>query len=236
MPRQKILIIEDDEDINTIIFKHLSKRGYECTQAFSGSEGVAMLGCHRFDLIIMDLMLPGVQGEDVVKLIRDSNVQVPIIVVSARVSVSDKVTLLGMGVDDYLAKPFDLEELTARVEVQFRKAGMQSSGDIITYGEWVIDREAHTLVAKGEPVSLTRTEYAVVELLASHPNKVFTKHELYEMAWNEPYSVDDSTLNVHISNIRSKLKESGTDTYIQTVWGLGFKLAGDQVEGGVVAT
>ena len=226
MPREKILVIEDDTDINTIISKRLSKQGYECTQAFSGTEGVALLEHRGFDMVIMDLMLPGIQGEDIIKLIRSRNPLVPVIVVSARVSVSDKVNLLNMGADDYLTKPFDLDELVARVVAQFRKSAARSTGNVITYGDWIIDREARTLTAKGKPVLLTRTEYEVVELLALHPNKVFTKHELYEMAWNEPYSVDDSTLNVHISNIRSKLKESGTETYIQTIWGLGFKLSG----------
>lgn len=229
MPRQKILIIEDDSDINTITAKRLAKQGYECTQAFTGTEGAALLRRMAFDMVIMDLMLPGMQGEELIQLIRSRNLSIPVIVISARVSVEDKVDLLTMGADDYLTKPFDLDELAARVDVQFRRADMHASNDLVTYGEWTIDREARTLTVKGTPIPLTRTEYEVIELLVSHPNKVFTKHELYEMAWNEPYSVDDSTLNVHISNIRSKLKDSGTDSYIQTVWGLGFRLAAENL-------
>lgn len=229
MPQQRILIVEDDADINTIMAKHLAKQGYECTQAFTGTDGVMLLSQTLFDMVIMDLMLPGIQGEDAVRLIRSRNALLPIIVVSARVSVTDKVNLLNMGADDYLTKPFDLDELAARVEVQFRKRTTRVVNDFIAFGDWTIDREARTLTVKDTPVPLTKTEFEVLELLVAHPNKVFTKHELYEMAWNEPYSVDDSTLNVHISNIRGKLKPSGTDSYIQTVWGLGFKLShGDQ--------
>lgn len=225
MPQHKILIIEDDADISTIVSKRLSNQGFECTQAFTGTDGIVMLDHHPFDMVIMDLMLPGLQGEDIIKLIRSRNTKLPVIVVSARVSVSDKISLLNMGADDYLTKPFDLDELIARVEVQFRKTDVQTIGNIVIYGDWAIDREARTLTVDDTPVPLTRTEYDLIELLVMNPNKVFTKHELFEMAWNEPYSVDDSTLNVHISNIRSKLKDSGTDTYIQTVWGLGFKLS-----------
>lgn len=225
MPCRKILIIEDDADISAIIAKHLSNNGYDCTQAFSGTEGVMLLDSCLYDMVIMDLMLPGIPGEEIMKLIRNRDRQMPVIIVSARVAVPDKIALLNMGADDYLTKPFDLDELAARVEVQFRKATTAINESVIVYGDWTIDREARTLTVHGDLIPLTRTEYELIELLASHPNKVFTKHELYEMAWDEPYSVEDSTLNVHVSNIRGKLKKSGTDIYIQTVWGLGFKLS-----------
>lgn len=225
MIQAQILIVEDDVDINTIVFKRLSKTGFSCTQAFSGTEGALLLESHDFDLAIVDLLLPGIPGEDVVRRIRARSLTTPVIIISARTDVVDKVALLKMGADDYLTKPFDLDELVARIEVQLRRMDTISNGHTVQIGDWLLDSGAHTLTAKGKSVSLTRTEYSMIELLATHPNKVFTKQELYEYAWNEPYSVDDGTLNVHMSNIRSKLKKSGTDTYIQTVWGLGFRLA-----------
>jgi len=225
MSQAHILIIEDDQDINTIIAKHLAKKGFKCEQAFTGTRGAVLLGSQSFDLVITDLMLPGIPGEDVVRFIRERDTAVPIIVVSARIAVSSKINLLNLGADDYLTKPFDLDELTARVEAQLRRNSVSAAKGIVNYHDWTIDCDARTLLAGGQPVPLTRTEYNVVELLITHPNKVFTKQELYELAWNEPYSVDDSTLNMHISNIRSKLKPSGTEVYVQTVWGLGFKLA-----------
>lgn len=263
-----ILIIEDDADINDIIRARLSKDGHACTQAWSGSEAALRLENSTFDLVITDLMMPGLSGEGIVELIRSRSAATPIIVVSARVTPADKISLLKMGADDYLTKPFDLDELAMRVEVQLRRnrqraldeaassgatgagAGADAStganaaaairaeresapyarntafpSRVITFGRWVIDCDARTLHVDGAPVSLTRIEFNIVELLASHPRKVFTKRELFELAWGEPYSVEDNTVNVHVSRIRSKLKESGTDSYLCTVWGLGFKLS-----------
>lgn len=189
-------------------------------------------------------MLPGVAGEELVAAIR-AHGDVPVIVISARDSASDKVELLGLGADDYLVKPFDLDEVLARVLVQLRhakKAGAAvgslassgvgedadsraGSGGRIRFRQWEIDPEARSLTAAGKPVRLTRLEYNIVEALACRPKKVFTKRELYETAWNEDCFIEEKAINVHISNIRSKLKASGTDSYIETVWGIGFKLA-----------
>lgn len=266
----RILIIEDDADINDIIKARLSKDGHECTQAWSGSEAALRLESTAFDLVITDLMMPGLSGEGIVGLVRARSASTPIIVVSARVTPADKISLLKMGADDYLTKPFDLDELAMRVEVQLRRrqglgspdgsggisspagvsggtsagrsagaagagaagaaagtagAAAASPSHLITFGRWTIDRDARTLHVGSDLINLTRIEFNIVELLASHPRKVFTKRELFELAWGEPYSVEDNTVNVHVSRIRSKLKESGTDSYICTVWGLGFKLS-----------
>lgn len=269
MARADILIIEDDTDINDIMAARLSREGHRCMQAWSGSEAELRLGSHAFDLVITDLMLPGLTGEEVVRLVRARCGATPVIVVSARTSATDKVSLLKLGADDYLAKPFDLDELAMRVEVQLRHRALQAdrltaqggragagaeaaacagesasansnagSGGfcgasqddrrIIRFGRWEIDSDARTLHVDGKPVNLTRIEFNIVELLAKHPRKVFTKRELFELAWGEPYSVEDNTVNVHVSRIRNKLRESGTDAYLCTVWGLGFKLADEQ--------
>ena len=245
-----VLIVEDDADISGIVAEHLERAGYACSQAFSGTEarlvleraaaggtagssvpGAGSFASAPFDVVVCDLMLPGMPGEDIVRLIRETDAATPIIVTSARTAATDKIDLLKLGADDYLAKPFDLDELVARIEVQLRHRGRaaapSSGGRMLRVGSWELDGEARTLAVGGEDVPLTRIEFNIVELLAAHPKKVYTKQELFELAWGEPYASDDSTVSVHVSNIRSKLRPTGTDGYIQTVWGLGFKLAAD---------
>lgn len=232
-----VLIVEDDAHISGIVADCLGNAGYVCTQAFSGTEARLVLEAaaargERFDVVVCDLMLPGLPGEDIVRLIRTADAHTPIVVTSARTSATDKVNLLKLGADDYLAKPFDLDELLARIEVQLRHRGRalasQPGGDVLCVDAWAIDRAARTLTVDGAEVPLTRTEFNIVELLAAHPRKVYTKQELFELAWGEPYAAEDSTVSVHVSNIRAKLKPTGTDGYVQTVWGLGFKLAVDE--------
>ena len=236
MGQASVLIVEDDAHISGIVAEHLGRAGYACTQAFSGTEARLVLDGarqrgERFDVVVCDLMLPGLPGEELVRLIRAADEDTPIVVTSARSAASDKIDLLKLGADDYLAKPFDLDELTVRIEVQLRHRGRASApqpgGDTLRAGAWTIDRAARTLSVDGVEVPLTRTEFNIVELLAAHPKKVYTKQELFELAWGEPFAADDSTVSVHVSNIRAKLKPTGTDGYIQTVWGLGFKLAAD---------
>ena len=231
-----VLIVEDDAHISGIVADHLRHAGYRCTQAFSGTEARLVLEASRphgegFDVVVCDLMLPGLSGEDLVRLIRETDAATPIVVTSARTSATDKIDLLKLGADDYLAKPFDLDELLARIEVQLRHRGRavapRPDGDVLRVGAWEVDRAARTLAVSGTDIPLTRTEFNIVELLALHPKKVYTKQELFELAWGELYAAEDSTVSVHVSNIRAKLKPTGTDGYIQTVWGLGFKLAAD---------
>ena len=232
----RILIIEDDADINEVI-------GFSCTQAYSGSEARLLLEVSAqsdssFDLVITDLMLPGIRGEELVSLIRARG-DVPVIVVSAQSEPAGKAELLRCGADDYLVKPFDLDELLARVSVQLRhaarargSAAAPNAGEApsdkaapMVYKEWELDRESRTFRVAGNPVKLTRIEYNIVEALVRRPKKVFTKQELFEVAWNEECFIEEKAINVHVSNIRGKLKPTGTDSYIETVWGIGFKLA-----------
>lgn len=233
MPQIRVLIVEDDADINQIVATRLAREGYVCTQAFSGSEARLLLGAASdafpFDLVICDLMLPGATGEELVDAIRSRGADVPIIVISARTTATDKIDLLRLGADDYLTKPFDLDELAARVEVQLRHRGHTAAtptGSTLRFRAWELDPDARTLTANGATVDLTRIEFNIVEMLMRHPQRVFTKQELFEGAWGEPYAADANTVNVHVSNIRTKLKASGTADYIKTVWGMGFKLVG----------
>ena len=237
----RVLVIEDDADINEVVCAHLARRGYEATPARSGTEARAILKAARFDAVVTDLMLPGVPGEALVAQLRASGEGAPIIVISARAEVDDRVALLTMGADDYLVKPFDLDELTARIEAQLRARGYGrgagSSSDagaapgegpsgrhVLTAGRWTIDEDAHVFAVDGRPVALTNLEFAIVALLAAHPNTVFTKQQLYELCWGEPWAGDDNTVTAHLSRIRAKLRPTGTDGYVATVWGIGVKL------------
>lgn len=224
MAHERILIVDDDPHVGAIVSQHLTSLGYVCTQTRSGIEAALLLERKSFDLVLTDLMLPDFSGEDLVRLSRLQKSTRPVLVISARTSVADKVELLRLGADDYLSKPFDLDELAARIEVQLRRPEPAESRSTIRFGDWVLDGTARTLVAKGKDIPLTRTEYNMVELLATNPNKIFSKEELYQLAWKEQNTTGDDTVSVHISHIRGKLKESGTDSYIQTVWGMGFRL------------
>ena len=219
-----ILIVEDDTDINNSTALYLRRRGCLCSQAFSGTEGRLLWQAGGVDLLLVDLMLPGLSGSELIAEIRQTS-RTPVIVLSAKTDLSDKVELLGLGADDYLTKPYQLEELWARILVQLRHASAAPAETSLRYREWVLNLEEMTLTAAGQPVSLTAHEFKIVELLAGRPKRVFTKQQIYEAIWREEYAVEDKTIAVHISNIRAKLRPSGTDSYIQTVWGIGFKLA-----------
>ena len=220
----RVLIVEDDATINSLIYEYLTEKDFDCRQAFSGTEGRLLFDMEKFDLILLDLMIPGLSGEELIAYIRSSS-QVPVIVLSAKTALEDKVNLLSTGADDYLTKPFELEELLARIQVQLRhKAASPSPASSLRYKDWELDEQARSFLVKGERIDLTSHELGIITLLMKYPKKVFTKQEIFESVWNQEYFVEDKTINVHISNIRSKLKDTDTDTYIQTVWGIGFKL------------
>ena len=219
-----ILIVEDDTDINNSTAEYLRRQGCVCAQAFSGTEGRLLWQTGGYDLLLVDLMLPGLSGNELIAEVRKTSA-VPIIVLSAKTELSDKVELLSSGADDYLTKPYQLEELWARILVQLRHASAAPTGARLCCRDWVLDLDEMTLTAAGQPVNLTAHEFKIVELLAGRPKRVFTKRQIYEAVWEQDYAVEDKTITVHISNIRAKLRPSGTDGYIQTVWGIGFKLA-----------
>lgn len=309
-----ILVIEDDVAINDVVCSTLKGEGYECVSAYSGTEARLLLqaepSTYSFDLVICDLMLPGMPGEEVVAFIRAQS-NVPILVISAKAEVVDRVSLLRQGVDDYLVKPFDLDELVARVGALLRRSALandaakgagsraienategvanhaasgatknatncldetatnytannttentvnhtakdtkkstsintlrnpaENAAESITnnaaentaesaiiFGEWTLDENQRRFEVRGIPIRLTRTEFDIVMALMRHPRKVFTKRELYETVWREESFVEEKAISTHISNIRTKLKATGTDSYIETVWGIGFKLA-----------
>ena len=230
----RVLVVEDDQDINNLLCTSLRDGGYESQAAFSGSEGLLWAERENFDLVLLDLMLPGLTGEQFIQKIRPLRTM-PIIVLSAKAGLEDKVNVLRMGADDFIPKPFDNLEVLARVEAQLRRYRQFSGGggekQVLTCGDLVLDRESVTVTAGGKPVALTAREFDRLALLMSHPKKVYTREQLYESVWGGEYMGDDNTVNVHISNLRSKLGKVSDREYIKTVWGIGFKMNSQQADG-----
>lgn len=223
---KKILIVEDDTNINNMIQEVLSRQGYECLQAFSGTEGLLYVRQEELLLVLLDLMLPGMPGEKLLSEIKKEKA-VPVIVLSAKDSLDSKVELLNFGADDYMTKPFELEELSARVGVQVRRFSGQeeTAKKVLTYKGLVLNKESFSASVEGRELLLTKQEYKILELLLLYPKRVFSKQDIYDYAWDDIYIGEDKTINVHISNIRKKIKSVTEEEYIETVWGIGFKLA-----------
>lgn len=222
----RLLIIEDDTDINNVMAETLTKAGYQCTQAFSGTEALLYFERENYALAIMDLMLPGLSGETLLPKLKEKQ-QIPVIVVSAKDSLDSKINLLTSGAEDYLTKPFEIQELVARVGVQIRRfAGNDdANAKMLKYKDLVLNQDSFTALVNGTKILLTKQEFKILELLLSHPNKVHSKQDIYDYAWEDIYIGEDKTINVHISNIRKKLKAATEEEYIDTVWGIGFRLA-----------
>lgn len=223
-----ILVVEDDIDINNLLCTMLSKQGYNVRPAYSGSEAKMCLEHYDFQLVLLDLMLPGMGGEDIISYIRKIK-NMPIIVISAKLAQDTKIEVLRLGADDFVIKPFDVNEVLARVDAQLRRymvfSNMCDKKNILSYKDLVLNRETVEVTIKDQYIPVTAREFAILELLMSYPNKVFTKANLYEQVWNDEFLGDDNTVNVHISNLRSKLAKADPNTeYIHTVWGIGFKM------------
>lgn len=227
----KILIVEDDTDINHLIRTILEKQGYRIVQSFSGTEGVLRLGMEQFDLLILDLMLPGMGGEELLRQLRlENGNEIPAIILSARSSLADKVQLLTTGADDYITKPFEPEELLARVFACLRRKGkvigMRSQEEYLSFKNLKVFPEARKVTVNAREVTLTPHEYSILSILVQKPDKVFSRETLYEQVWNGGYYGEDNTVNVHVSNLRKKLAVYDPDNeYIKTVWGIGFRMA-----------
>ena len=228
-----ILVVEDDTDINRLLCTILEGAGYSCRAAFSGSEAMLWAEKYDYDLVLLDLMLPGLTGEEFIARTRAGKTM-PIIVLSAKVAVEDRVNALGLGADDYITKPFDNREVLARVEAQLRRSRSFSpaaGGGELVCGPLRLSREDHTASVNGEEVSLTTREFAILALLMEHPKRAFSRAQIYESVWGEEFMGDDNTVNVHVSNLRAKLSKAAPGEYIKTVWGIGFKLGSCGGEG-----
>ena len=219
----RILIIEDNEEINDILKEAVNGAGYEAVQSFSGSEGLLRFSTEDFDMVLLDLMLPGIKGEEVLQKIKEKS-DIPVLVLSAKTDIEGKVNLLRQGASDYITKPFDVREVLARIDLHAKNAGTKNVSNDLTYNEISINDESHVCSVNGNEISLTKHEFNLLRLLVLHPEKVYSKRELFELAWEEEYIGEDNTVNVHISNIRKKIREYSDNEYIKAVWGIGFRI------------
>lgn len=221
---ERILIIEDEKDVNQLLAQTLQGNGYETVSARNGLDGISALQNQRFDLVLLDLMLPFKSGDEVLKEIRKDS-DIPVIVISAKDLVGTKIDLLTLGADDYITKPFDLGEVTARVISNLRRYHKREQNKQLSYKELTLDTESKMLTVNGTALELTAKEYGIMELFLQSPSKVFSKSYLYETIWGYEYLGDENVIKTHISNLRSKLKNYSETEYIETVWGLGYRLA-----------
>lgn len=216
-----ILIIDDDIHINEMLEEVLIQEGYQVSHAYSGTEALLFLANEKPDLILLDLMLPGLTGEEVLSQIE----KIPVIVMSAKVEVKDKVALLLNGAEDYITKPFEIEELLARIVVQLRKSTRPDSSEKLMYREITVNMVTHEAWVGEHEVKLTKTEFAILKILLEHPKQVITKTVLLDRVSEGTPDCMESSLRVHISNLRKKLREISGKDYIEAVWGIGFKMA-----------
>lgn len=216
-----IAIIDDDVHIGDVLTEILENEGYAVTRAYSGTEALYLLSQSKPDLVLLDLMLPGLSGEEVLPHIKN----IPIIVLSAKVDVQDKVNLLLGGAVDYVTKPFSTEELLARIAVQLRKAEMPDNSAVLKVGDLTLDTISLDVTAKGQAIKLTRTEFAILKLLMANPKQAISKGALLDRISLDTPDCTERSLKQHISNLRKKLQEATGADYIETVWGIGFKLA-----------
>ncbi|MBQ1496630.1 MAG: response regulator transcription factor [Bacilli bacterium] len=218
----KILIIEDDKDINEMLTKLLTNNNYNVLNAYSGTEGV-LVHNDNIDLILLDLMLPGKNGEEIIRELKNKN-NVPVIVMSAIQDIDKKVDLFDLGANDYLTKPFHNDELLARIKVQLRDKNNTIS-NILKFKDVELNKVNFTVNCNNKEVAFTKKEFELLKLLMENENQTLTKSMIFDSIWNDENSADDNTLNVHISKIKNKLKECNPDEeYIETVWSIGYRL------------
>lgn len=227
---KKVLLVEDDIEINQLVSKYLGKEGFDIHSAYDGKEALAYIQNHEYQLVILDLMLPHIEGQEVLRKIRAKGT-VPVIILSAKDSEVDKIWGLELGADDYMTKPFTIGELVARVKAQLRRymdfkrdpAGTETG--IIRHRELELNIHTFEVTVAGRKKSLTAKEFAILKLFLTHPTRVYTKSQIFESVWREESISDDNTVMVHINRLRAKIeKDPSNPVFIQTVWGFGYKL------------
>lgn len=216
----KILIVEDDVSIHNVIEELLKKENHTTDHAYSGTEAMLLLEKEKYDLILLDLMLPAVNGEKIIETVKDT----PIIVLSAKISSEDKVNCLLSGANDYITKPFDGKELLARIEVQLRSKYQSNIIETLKYKELELLDDNHTLMVSDNKVNLTKTEYAILKHLLLNTNQVIPKNRLLDFISMDTQDCDENSLRVHISNLRKKIRGYTNNEYIESIWGIGFKI------------
>lgn len=234
-PAKKILLVEDDRDISHLVKLHLEDEGYQVEIVSDGSAGLARAQDLHYDLIVLDLMLPGIDGLEVCRRLRSGTDYVPILMLTAKTSEVDRIVGLELGADDYLTKPFSIRELVARVKAIFRRVGAVTArsgapaSPRIILGDLVIEPDKRKVTLKGEKVTLTAKEYDLLLHFASHPGRVYTRSQLLDQVWGYGYEGYEHTVNSHINRLRGKIEtDPANPKYVLTVWGVGYRFAEPQ--------
>ena len=225
MERQKILIVEDDADISALLVKIMEGAGYQVRQAFSGTEALFCMERELPDCVLLDLMLPGMTGEEVLEQIRqEQKKEMPVLILSAKVSVQDKVKLLRLGADDYITKPFSMDELFARVQAHLRRekrSSHKSRGHFTR--ELIIDYSQRTVIIKNKKIDFSNKEFEIIKLLSMNAGQIFDREKIYEVVWGFEANGDSAVIKEHIRKIRMKLARYSENEYLETVWGVGYR-------------
>ncbi len=220
---KRMLIIEDDKTINKLLCSIFGKDGYVCESAQNGFDGLTMALQNEYNIILMDLMLPLKTGEEVLREIRKSK-STPVIVLSAKGEVYNRIELLRLGADDYITKPFDIDEVILRTQAVLRRIGEERVYSELCFREIKINAESKRIYINDNEIICTAMEYSILEVLLSNPSKIFSKRNLFESVTGEDYMSDDNAMNVHISNLRKKIGQFTDEKYIETVYGMGYRL------------
>ncbi|MCR5226928.1 MAG: response regulator transcription factor [Eubacterium sp.] len=219
-----ILVIEDDVMINNLLCKVLNDNGYETDSALDGELGLSKAQDKEYEMVLLDLMLPKKTGEEVLAELRKTK-NTPAIVLSAKNEVINRIELLRLGADDYISKPFDVDEVILRIEAVLRRTGSMTAPSTLEYKKMRLDKEAKRVFIEEEEITCTVMEYSILELMLDNPNKVFSKRNLFESVTGDEYLSDDNTMNVHMSNLRKKIAKVTDEPYIDTVYGMGYRLS-----------
>ena len=222
----RILLVEDDNEIRELLCSFLADNGYETEAAVNGMEGLKKALNEEYDLILLDIMLPYKSGDQMLKELRERS-DVPVIVLSAKDMVQTKIDVIRIGADDYITKPFDLGEVLVRIEAMLRRSGnAKKNSEVLSHKNLSLHTKEGRAFINGKELTLTSKEYAILNLLLSHPDKLFSRSNIFDSLWDEDSgNYDDNAVKVHMSNLRSKLSAIDTEEYIETVWGMGYRLA-----------
>lgn len=228
--QRKILIVEDDKDISQLVTQHLERENFTVLTAFDGEEALRLFEQTQIDLVLLDLMLPKLNGMAFLKRIRETS-YVPVLIMSAKESDVDKTLALGFGADDYISKPFSVMELTARIHAAIRRATQylpeaeNPTSNRIQYKSLTLDLDLFSAQINGKTIPLTSKEFHILKLFMENQNRVFTKEQIYQLIWEDDYFGNENVINVHIRRLREKIeKDPSNPNYIRTIWGIGYKL------------
>ena len=238
---RRILVVEDDSEIRKLLKDYLTEHEYGVTEAKEGNQASELIASECFDVILMDMMLPFRSGDVLIRELRGRKddlkaARTPVIVISAKSGSETRIETIRIGADDYIIKPFNLDEVLVRIEAVLRRSvdgayassDSEQGGGVLPFGDLEYSEANNMVTFKGSPVKLTAKEMMLLAILLKNPQKTFTKANLYESVWNDTYIYEDNTINVHMSNLRSKLKNATGQDYIETVWGIGYKLKQEQ--------